>query len=280
MAGKEESQMYGKAYLVGAGPGRADLITVRGLFLLRQAEAVLYDRLVARELLAEVPYGAEKVFVGKGPDHHVKTQAETIDLLIARVRAGKQVVRLKGGDPFVFGRGGEEALALKKAGLPFEVVPGITSAVAVPAYAGIPVTHRHISTAFAVVTGHEAPGKAGSTTDWTALSRLPTLIVLMAVERIASICDALIAAGKSMDTPAVAISWGTTDRQQQVKGTLATLPDVIVARGLPTPATIVIGEVAALADELNWFEPDGQAAGFLPLLQGLPVAPVMEEFMV
>lgn len=268
--------MSGKAYLVGAGPGRADLITVRGLYLLRRADVVLYDRLVARELLAEVPLAAEQIFVGKGPDHHVKTQTEIIDLLIDRVQAGKHVVRLKGGDPFVFGRGGEEALALKQAGLPFEVVPGITSAVAVPAYAGIPVTHRHMSTAFAVVAGYEAPDKAESTTDWTALSRLPTLIVLMAVRRIAAICGALIAAGKSADTPAAAIRWGTTDRQQTVKSTLATLPEAIVAGALPTPAIVVIGDVAALADELDWFEPDGQAAGFLPLLQALPVAPAME----
>ena len=271
--------MNGKAYLVGAGPGRADLITVRGLYLLRQADVVLHDRLVAQELLAEVPADAEKIFVGKGPDHHVKTQAEIINLLIDRVRAGKQVVRLKGGDPFVFGRGGEEALALKRAGLSFEVVPGITSAVAVPAYAGIPVTHRHLSTAFAVVTGHEVPDKAESPTDWAALSRLPTLIVLMAVRRIDSISDALIAAGKSADTPAAAISWGTTDRQQLITGTLATLPEIIAFSGLPTPAIVVIGEVAALADELHWFEPDGQAAGFLPLLQGLPVIPPLEALV-
>lgn len=269
--------MNGKAYLVGAGPGRADLITVRGLYLLRQADVVLHDRLVAQELLDEVPARAERIFVGKGPDHHVKTQAEIINLLIDRVRAGKQVVRLKGGDPFVFGRGGEEALALRRAGLPFEVVPGITSAVAVPAYAGIPVTHRHMSTAFAVVAGHEAPDKAESTTDWAALSRLPTLIVLMAVRCISSICDALIAAGKSADTPAAVISWGTTDRQQMVKGTLVTLPDIVASGALPTPAIVVIGEVAALADELAWFEPDGQAAGFLPLMQDLPGLPVMEE---
>ena len=274
--------MKGKAYLVGAGPGRADLITVRGLHLLRQAEVLLYDRLVARELLDEVPALAERIFVGKGPEHHVKTQVEIMALLLNRVRAGKQVVRLKGGDPFVFGRGGEEALALKQAGLPFEVVPGITSAVAVPAYAGIPVTHRHLSTAFAVVTGHEAPNKAENTTDWitttdwAALSRLPTLIVLMAVRRIASIVDALLAAGKSANTPAAAISWGTTDRQQVARGTLSTLPAVIAVSGLPTPAIVVIGEVAALADELNWFEPDGHSAGFLPLLPNFAVAPALE----
>lgn len=264
--------MNGKAYLVGAGPGRADLITVRGLYLLRQAEVVLHDRLVAQELLDEVPAWAERIFVGKGPERHVKAQAEIIDLLVRRVRAGKQVVRLKGGDPFVFGRGGEEALALRQAGLPFEVVPGVTSAVAVPAYAGIPVTHRHLSTAFAVVTGHEAPDTDTSTTDWAALSRLPTLIVLMAVHRISSICQALLAEGKSAETPAAAISWGTTDRQQLVKGTLATLPNLMLAHNLPTPSVVVIGRVAALADELDWFEPDGQAAGFLSLVPELPVA--------
>jgi uroporphyrin-III C-methyltransferase len=259
--------MSGKAYLVGAGPGRADLITVRGLFLLRRADVVLYDRLIARELLDEVPAQAELIFVGKGPDRHVMLQEDIIELLIGRVQAGKQVVRLKGGDPFVFGRGGEEALALARAGLPFEIVPGVSSAVAVPAYAGIPVTHRNVSTAFAVVAGHEAPDKPESTTDWTALARFPTVVVLMAVRRLAVICDALIEAGRSADTPAAAISWGTTDRQQVIKGTLATLPDLLAVEALPTPAIVVIGEVAALADELAWFEPDGQAAGFLSLFQ-------------
>jgi uroporphyrin-III C-methyltransferase len=257
-------KMAGKAYLVGGGPGRADLITVRGLSLLRRADVVLYDHLIACELLDEVPPHTDKIFVGKGPNHHLMPQEEITQLIVDRVQAGKHVVRLKGGDPFVFGRGGEEALALARAGLPLEIVPGITSAVAVPAYAGVPVTHRGISTAFAVVTGHESPDKPESTTDWAALAKIPTLVILMAVKRIEVICAALMEAGRSPDTPAIAISWGTTDRQQSLRATLNTLAESIVTSQLPTPAVMVIGEVAALADELAWFQPDGGAAGFVP----------------
>lgn len=259
--------MHGKAYLVGAGPGRPDLITVRGMRLLRDADVVLHDRLIPRELLAAAPCHAEIVFVGKGPDRHVKSQEETIALMVERVRAGAQVVRLKGGDPFVFGRGGEEVLALARAGLPFEVVPGVTSALAVPAYAGVPVTHRRLSASFAVVTGHEAPEKPNSTTDWPALARLPTLIVLMGLRRIQSITDALLCEGKSPETPAITISWGATDRQRSVRATLATLPDAIARADLDTPAVTVIGEVARLHEELDWFAPAGDAAGFVPLVR-------------
>ena len=256
--------MTGKAYLVGGGPGRADLITVRGLNLLRQAEVVLYDRLIAQELLQEAPPEAELIFVGKGPDRHSMSQAAIIDLLIDRVKAGKQVVRLKGGDPFVFGRGGEEVLALAKAGLCFEIVPGITSALAAPAYAGIPVTHRGLVTSFAVVTGHEDPAKPESTTDWAALARIPTLILLMAVKHMADICTKLLQAGLAPDTPAAAISWATTDYQRVLRTTLGDLAETIVMNKLPTPAVIVIGEVAALSDELAWFQPGGDAGGFVP----------------
>lgn len=257
--------MTGKAYLVGAGPGRADLITVRGLNLLRQAEVVLYDRLIPQELLQEVRPHAELIFVGKGPNRHIMPQAQINRLLVERVRAGKQVVRLKGGDPFVFGRGGEEALALAEAGLPFEVVPGVSSVVAAPAYAGIPVTHRGLVTSFAVVTGHEDPSKPESATDWAALAQVPTLILLMAVKRIGCICADLIQAGRDPATPAVAISWATTDRQQVLRATLGTLPEAIATRKLPTPAIMVIGEVASLSDKLAWFEPDGEAPGFAPI---------------
>jgi uroporphyrin-III C-methyltransferase/precorrin-2 dehydrogenase/sirohydrochlorin ferrochelatase len=253
----------GKAYLVGAGPGRADLITVRGLTLLRQADVVLYDRLVARELMAEVSPRAELIFVGKESGRHFMPQDEITQLIVERVQAGKQVVRLKGGDPFVFGRGGEEALALAQAGLPLEIVPGISSAVAVPAYAGIPVTHRGLSTAFAVVTGHEAPDKPESRTDWSALAQLPTLVILMAVKRIEAISNALMEAGRDANTPAAAISWGTTDRQQTLRTTLGKLAPCIAENEFPTPAVVVIGDVAALADDLAWFQPDGRAAGFV-----------------
>jgi uroporphyrin-III C-methyltransferase len=261
----QEISMPGKAYLVGAGPGRADLITVRGLNLLRQADVVLYDRLIPRELLQEARAKAEMIFVGKRPDRHLLPQAEINRLLVDRVRAGQQVVRLKGGDPLVFGRGGEEVLALAEAGLPFEIVPGVSSVLAAPAYAGVPVTQRGLVTTFAVATGHEDPTKPYSTTDWATLARIPTLILLMAIKRIREICAELIAAGRAADTPAVAISWATTDQQRVLRATLDTLPDTIAQAELPTPAIIVIGEVAALSDQLAWFQPDGEIPGFVPI---------------
>lgn len=254
--------MAGKAYLIGGGPGRADLITVRGLNLLRRAEVVLYDRLIAQELLQEVPSQAELIFVGKGPDRHTMSQEAINRTLVERVKAGKLVVRLKGGDPFVFGRGGEELLALAEAGLPFEVVPGVSSVLAAPAYAGIPVTHRGVVTSFAVVTGHEDPTKPESTTDWAVLARIPTLILLMAVKHISDICAELLRAGRAADTPAAVISWATTDYQQVWRANLDTLPQVIEAQQVATPAVIVIGEVATLADHLAWFQPQGDASGF------------------
>jgi uroporphyrin-III C-methyltransferase len=259
--------MSGKAYLVGAGPGRPDLITVRGLRLLRQADVVLYDHLIARELLDDIRPQAERIFVGKDPERHTVTQEVINELLVDRVRAGLQVVRLKGGDPFIFGRGGEEALALAHAGLPFEIVPGVSSALAVPAYAGIPITHRHVSTAFAVVTGHEAPDKPHSHTDWSALARVPTLVVLMGTRRAAAICTALIEAGRDPQTPAAAISWGTTDGQRVIRAPLAELPGALAAAPLRLPVVIVVGEVAALADELAWFQPDGWASGFVGMAE-------------
>lgn len=242
----------GKAYLVGAGPGRADLITVRGLRLLQAADVVIYDRLIAHELLSECRPDAKQIYVGKGPDHHVASQEEINQLLVTSVQAGLQVVRLKGGDPFVFGRGGEEALALRAAGLPYEIVPGVSSAIAAPAYAGIPVTHRGIATSFAVVTGHERREQTASATDWDALSRIPTLVILMGVAQIDEIAKALLQAGRAADTPAAAIRWGSTAQQQVVSATLATIADAIAHAGLTSPAVIVIGEVAALHQELAW----------------------------
>jgi siroheme synthase len=174
------------------------------------------------------------------------------------------VVRLKGGDPFVFGRGGEEVLALAEAGLPFEVVPGVSSAVAAPAYAGIPVTHRGLVTSFAVAAGHEDQSKPESATDWAALAQIPTLILLMAAKNMAEIRDKLLEAGRPANDPAAAISWATTDRQQVIRASLARLPEEIIAHELPTPIVIVLGQVASLHDKLAWFEPDGAAAGFVP----------------
>lgn len=248
----------GKAFLVGAGPGRADWITVRGLEVLRQAEILIYDRLIAPELLKAAPICAERIYVGKESGHHQLPQEQITSLLVESVRQGKQVVRLKGGDPFVFGRGGEEALALAQAGLPFEIVPGVSSAIAVPGSAGIPVTHRGLSTAFAVVTGHETPDKAGldthstgSSTDWNALARIPTLVILMGLENAPAICRALIMAGRAGDTPAAAIQQGATPHQKVVIATLQTLAQAIAEHCLTPPVTIVIGRVVRLADALG-----------------------------
>ncbi len=243
----------GKAYLVGAGPGAAELITVRGLRLIQRADVVIYDRLAAPELLDEAPANAELIYVGKEPDHHAIKQTQINALLVEHVAAGKQVVRLKGGDPFIFGRGGEEALALRAAGLAFEIVPGISSAIAAPAYAGIPVTQRGVATSFTVVTGHSCEESSG--TDWATLARMPTLVILMGVANIEQIADHLLGAGRAADTPAAAIQWGTTGEQQVVRATLATIAFSLRVAKLGSPAVIVIGEVAALHDELAWFQP-------------------------
>lgn len=237
-------------YLVGAGPGDPGLLTVRGAEVLGRADVVVHDRLSAEELLDLAPATAERIDVGKTPGKSRYTQEEITALLVERGRAGQTVVRLKGGDPTVFARGGEEAIALRDAGIPFEFVPGVTSAIAVPAYAGIPVTQRFSSTSFTVVTGHEDPsiGEDGSV-DWDAVARVGgTIIVLMGVGRIAKICERLIAAGRDPDTPAAAVIWGTRAEQRTVRATLATLPD----QDLEPPATIVIGAVAGL--DLSWFE--------------------------
>lgn len=270
------SASRGKAYLVGAGPGRADLITVRGLQLLHRADVVIYDRLIAQELLDEIRPGAECIFVGKEPGRHTLSQDAINDLLIARVRLGKQVVRLKGGDPFVFGRGGEEAAALAAAGLPFEIVPGISSAIGVPAFAGIPVTQRGVANAFAVVTGHARAG-APDSADWEALARIPTLVVLMGLERIDAIVRRLLAAGRDCQTPAAVISWGTTDRQRVVSAPLGELPGALAAAALPAPAVLVVGEVATLRQQLAWFGSPGGAAGFVTRQEAGPALCCVEE---
>ncbi|HET6952788.1 MAG TPA: uroporphyrinogen-III C-methyltransferase [Acidimicrobiales bacterium] len=237
-------------HLVGAGPGDPGLLTVRALEVLRRADVVVYDRLSQESLLDLAPPGAERIDVGKAPGHVRLAQEGINDLLVERGRAGATVVRLKGGDPFVFARGGEEAAALAAAGVPFEVVPGITSAIAVPAYAGIPVTLRHSSTSVTIVTGHEDPAAgADGSVDWEAVARVGgTIVVLMGVARIGRIAAALMAAGRSPDTPVAAVQWGTRPEQVTVRATLGT----IAARTLGTPSTIVIGDVAAT--DLAWFE--------------------------
>ncbi len=251
--------MTGKAYLVGAGPGRADLITVRGLTVLRQADAVLYDRLIPPELLDEAPAHAERIFVGKRPGRHALRQEGINELLVRLVRDGLQVVRLKGGDPCVFGHVSEEAAALAAAGLSYEIVPGVSSAIGVPAYAGIPLTQRGVAAAFAVVTAHEA-SETASTIDWRVLAAMPTLVVLMALTRLDAVCARLIGAGRDPQTPATLISRGTTAQQRVLRATLATLPNAQLRAELPPPAVLVVGEVAALTDTLAWFDPTSVSA--------------------
>jgi uroporphyrinogen III methyltransferase/synthase len=237
-------------YLVGAGPGDPGLLTVRGAELLRRADVVVYDRLSVEALLDLAPASAERISVGKAPGQVTMAQEDINALLVEHGRTGATVVRLKGGDPFVFARGGEEAAALAAAGVAFEVVPGITSAIGAPAYAGIPVTLRHSSTSFTVVTGHEDPavGDEG-TVDWEAVARVGgTIVILMGVARIGAIAAQLIAAGRSPDTPAAAVRWGTRPEQQTIRATLGTIAD----QALSSPSVIVIGEVAGV--DLAWFE--------------------------
>jgi uroporphyrinogen III methyltransferase/synthase len=238
-------------YLVGAGPGDPGLITVRGAEVLSRADVVVYDRLSVASLLELAPPGAERISVGKSPGHSSMEQADINALLVERGQAGETVVRLKGGDPFVFARGGEEAAALAAAGVPFEVVPGITSAVAVPAYAGVPVTHRGLATSFTVVTGHEDPW-AASETDWDAVARLGatggTIVVLMGVATRGAIAERLMRGGLDAATPVAAVRWGTRAEQETVRTTLAEMGNA----PLESPATIVVGAVAGL--DLAWFE--------------------------
>jgi len=244
----------GVVYLVGTGPGELGLVTLRALELVTQAEVIAHDRLIPPGLLELAPEWCELVSVGKRPSRADLAQEGINQLLIDRARAGKVVVRLKGGDPFVFGRGGEEAEACVEAGVRFEVVPGVTSAIAVPAYAGVPVTHRDLSPAFAVVTGHEQPGKPDTTIDWDALARIGTICVLMAVARLGPIADRLLRAGRDPDTPAVLIERGTLPGQRVVRSTLAGIAAAAEAAGSRPPAVLVVGEVAALADRTAWVE--------------------------
>ena len=245
----------GRVSLVGAGPGDPGLITVAGRERLRRADVVVYDRLAHPALVAEAPADAERIYVGKASADHAVPQEEIGRLLVDRARAGKRVVRLKGGDPFVFGRGGEEADDLVAAGVEFDVVPGITSAIAVPAYAGIPITHRDAASSFAVVTGHEAPGKPASRIDWAALATgVDTLVFLMGRRALAEIAAQLIAEGRDPATPAAAIEWGTTPRQRTVAAPLSELADAAEAAALSPPTVIVVGDVVALRERLRWYD--------------------------
>lgn len=245
----------GKIILVGSGPGDPKLITVRGLEALRAAEVLIYDYLAPDELLAEIPPDCEVIYVGKKAGSHTMPQEEISRLIVAKAKEGCTVVRLKGGDPFVFGRGGEEALEALAEGVPFEVVPGVTAGVAVPAYAGIPVTQRGINVAVTFVTGHEDPNKEGSAINWHALATSrATLVFYMGVGNLGKISSRLVANGRAPETPVAVIHRGTTQSQRTVTGTLEDIEAVARDAGIKPPSIIVVGEVVSLREKLSWFE--------------------------
>ncbi len=249
-----EHSSHGKVYLVGAGPGDPELITLKGLRCLRAADVVIYDRLVSPLLLEEAPSQARRVFVGKESGCHSMKQEEINALLITYAHQGCLVVRLKGGDPFIFGRGGEEALALAAAGIPFEVVPGVSSAIAVPAYAGIPITHRDCASSVTIVTGHEQRTHTSPSVNWEQLAKLDgTLVIMMGVETLGQIGQRLLAGGLSPDTPAAVIQQGTLPQQKVVTGIVENIAERARTARIKSPAVIVIGAVAALSDPLTWF---------------------------
>ena len=244
----------GKVYIIGAGPGDAGLITLKGVDCLRTADVVVYDYLVSKDLFKYARNDARLIYAGKKGGNHTLSQWEINDLLVKEAKAGNTVARLKGGDPFIFGRGGEEAEKLAANGVPFEVVPGVTSAIAVPAYAGIPLTHRGLTSTVAFVTGHEDPTKEKSDIDWQALARIGTLVFLMGVKNIGKIVKELKDNGKPPETPAALIRWGTTPRQEILTGTLANIATLAKMQKFAPPAILVVGKVVDLRDTLNWFE--------------------------
>ncbi len=257
MVEKTDTQgKIGKVYLVGAGPGDPTLITVRGRTLLERAEVVVYDYLASKKLLRHAPAGAELVYVGKkGNCKHSHTQDEINQMLVAYATAGRNVVRLKGGDPFIFGRGGEEVQRLHEAGIPFEVVPGVTSATAAATYAGIPITHRDYTASVAFLTGHEDPNKESSNIDWAKLATgVGTLVVYMGIKNLPVIVDNLIRHGRSPETPVAVVRWASTPQQQSVVGTLATITRVVAEAGIRPPSLIIVGEVVKLRSTIDWFE--------------------------
>jgi len=244
----------GKVYLTGAGPGDIELLTVKALRLVKEADVIIYDRLANPDILKEAKDGCEFVYVGKEDCHHTLPQEEINEVIYQNALKHPCVVRLKGGDPFVFGRGGEEGIYLKERGIKFEFIPGITSAIAVPEYAGIPVTHRGITVSFRVVTGHESKNKDHSQIPWDNYKSDDTIIFLMGLHRLKKIANKLIEIGKPKDYPVAVISRGTTKDEKTVVGTLETIWQQ--AKDLPTPALIVVGEVVRLREQLSWFEED------------------------
>ena len=254
--GPQESPIdgCGKVFIVGAGPGDPDLLTLKGKRCLEAADVVVYDALVDKRLLRLCRRNATLIYVGKRDGRHSRPQEEINAILISEARAGRIVTRLKGGDPLIFGRGGEEALALAEARIPFEVVPGVSAGIAVPAYAGIPLTHRDVAAQVTFVTGHECVKRDGSSIDWDSLARSPgTLVFFMGLKNLPHIAEALVAHGRPPETPAAVIQWGTTEHQVTVIGTLADIVERVRAAALEPPALVVVGEVVRLAEALRWF---------------------------
>lgn len=244
----------GIVYLVGAGPGDPGLLTLRGAELLKRAEVLVYDYLAAPEIMKFVPESCRRIYVGKQSGNHAKSQDEINRILLEEALAGQVVVRLKGGDPYIFGRGGEEAQELNKAGVAFEVVPGISSTVGAAAYAGIPLTHRDYNSQVAIITGHEKPDKSESAHDWAALAKMGTISMVMGVRNLANTCEKLIEAGRPADSPAALIQWGATSRQRTVTGTLSDIDKKAEAENMGPPCLFVSGGVVELRQQLNWFE--------------------------
>lgn len=244
----------GKVYLVGAGPGDPELITVKGMKCIQTADVILYDRLINEELLAYAKRDAELIFCGKLPGYHAMQQETINHFLVRHAKKGKTVVRLKGGDPFVFGRGGEEAEALAKHGIEFEIVPGITSGIAAAAYAGIPVTHRDVSSSVAFITGHKRDGSSEDM-KWESLAKgIDTLAIYMGVGNLPYIREQLLKHGKSASTPAAVIQWGTLYEQRTVTATLGTIVEAVEQAQIHNPSMIIIGEVVTLREKIQWFE--------------------------
>ncbi len=245
----------GKVYLVGAGPGDPGLITVKGKKCIEEADVILYDRLINKELLNYAKDDAELIYCGKLPDYHLMKQETINHFLVKNAKKGKMVTRLKGGDPFVYGRGGEEAEELAKHGVEFEIVPGITSGIAAPAYAGIPVTHREHSSTFAFVTGHRRKDKEEDDLRWESLAKgIDTLAIYMGVKNLPYICEQLLKHGRPASTPVALVHWGTIEEQQTVTGTLNSIVEIVEKSEIKNPSMIIVGEVVRLRDKINWFE--------------------------
>ena len=241
-----------KVYLTGAGPGDIELLTIKALRVIKEADVIIYDRLANPDILHEAKSGCEFVYVGKEDGRHIVPQDDINEVIYQNALKHENVVRLKGGDPFVFGRGGEEALYLRERGIAFDVIPGITSAISAPAYAGIPVTHRGVSVSFRVVTGHESPSKKESQIPWETFKTDDTIVFLMGLHNLPKISKKLMEIGKPKDYPCAVISKGTTKEQSVVVGTLENI--VAKTKDVPTPALIVVGRVVELREQLQWFE--------------------------